>query len=90
MEFKNLFEKEAFKNINQDILKDFENLLEKIKNKDINQSIIHIMEFYNKNCQKEKLTPNQTQALIDTIVQTLNKEERDKFLNMLNIVNNFI
>nr|WP_317356717.1 hypothetical protein [uncultured Tyzzerella sp.] len=90
MDYNKLFEQEAFKAINPQILERFKILINNIKGKNNNEIILEIMNFYNNMPKNVTLSQEESDALIQAIILNMPQEEREKFLNMLDLINNFI
>lgn len=90
MNYDELFQQEAFNSINQQTLNEFKVLSENIKGKTKEEAIFEIMSF-NKSLSNEKpLSSKEQEALIQTILISLPKEERAKFLEALEIISKFM
>ncbi len=90
MDYNKLFEQEAFKAIDKNILDNFKILISNINGKSTNEMMLQIMNFYNNMPKGVSLSKEQSDALIKTISLNMKKEEREKFLNMLDLINKFV
>lgn len=90
MDYNELFQQDAFKAVKPVILERFKVLISNIKGKDNNQVIMEIMSFYNNMPKDVKLSKEESNALIQTIVLNMPEEEREKFIKMLDLISNFI
>ena len=90
MDYNKLFQQEAFKAIDKNILDNFKTLISNINGKSTNEMMLQIMNFYNNMPKGVSLSKEQSDALIKTISLNMKKEEREKFLNMLDLINKFV
>lgn len=90
MNYEELFKKDAFKSINPDILQKFKMLSSNIEGKSVNESILYIINFYNSIPKDTKLSKEESDALMEAIILNLSLEDRKKFLQMIDLINNFI
>ncbi|WP_317368701.1 hypothetical protein [uncultured Tyzzerella sp.] len=87
MDYNKLFQQEAFKSIDKNILEKFKMLIENIKGKNTNDIMIQIMSFYNSIPKGANLSKEESNALIQTIILNMDNKERENFLNMLDLIN---
>lgn len=85
-----LFQKEAFSSINKQTLNEFKSLSQNIKNLTKEEAIFQIMNFNKTISEDEPLSSKEQEALIQTILISLPKEERAKFLEALEVISKFI
>ncbi|WP_250278573.1 hypothetical protein [[Clostridium] colinum] len=90
MNYDEIFKQEAFKCINPEVLEKFNVLISNIKGKSTNEAILHIMNFYNCISKEVKISDKEKDTLIQAIILNLPEEDRKKFLNMLDMINNII
>ena len=90
MNYEELFQKDAFKSINPDILEKFKILASNIQGKSANEAILYIMNFYNSIPKDIKLSKEESDALMEAIILNLSSEDRKRFLEMIDLINNFI
>lgn len=85
----NLFKEEAFKNIDKEQLEMFKKFIKSIEGKNINECFLEIVDFFNSIPKSKELSPDEKLAITKCIMSCLNKNEQEKFLSMLEIIENF-
>lgn len=87
IDYNELFKQDAFKSINPEILENFKILVSNMSGKNTNEAFLHIMNFYNSIPKGIKLSKEESETLINTIILYLPQNERKNLLNMLEIIN---
>lgn len=87
MNLDTLFKEKAFKNIDQKTISSLKNLSEKIKGKDFNETLDLIVEFSENMPKGINVSEEEKIIMIDTILKSLNEEERNKFKSILEMLN---
>ncbi len=87
MNLDTLFKEKAFKNIDPKTISSLKNLSEKIKGKDFNETLDLIVEFSENMPKGINVSEEEKIIMIDTILKSLNEEERNKFKSILEMLN---
>lgn len=90
MNYDELFKQEAFNAISKATLDKFKLLSQSIQNKSKEEALIQIIAFNTEISQDRPLSKQEQDALIQTILVSLPKEDRSKFLEALEIISKFI
>lgn len=90
MEYEKLFKEDAFKAIDPKTLELFKGFSKKIKGKSLNETLSDIIEFYDALPKGNELSNKEREALIDSILLSLPKNERLRFVEALEFIGNMI
>ncbi len=90
MNYDELFQQEAFNAISTATLDKFKVLSQNIQGKTKEEALTQIIAFNSDISQDRPLTSKEQEALIQTILVSLPKEERAKFLEALEIISKFV
>lgn len=86
MNFEKIFEKDAFKFIEKEKIELFKSFAKKIQGKNIDDMFLDIINFYNNLPKGKELTDYERQAIIESILHSLEPNERKKFLNVIEMI----
>lgn len=84
MDFDNLFQKEAFKNMDKNTIDEIKKLSENAQGKNVNEVLAMVMSF-GKKFEGKTFSEEEKDAMINAILTSMSKEERTRFKNMLEI-----
>lgn len=87
--FDEFFNQDAFKSIEKERLDYFKEFASKIQGKNINEVFLDIINFFNSVPKGKDLSNVERQAMIECILQSLSKDEQEKFINILEMIENF-
>lgn len=84
-----IFEQDAFQSIERERLEFFKTFIKKIENKNINEIFLDIVDFFNSIPKGKELSETERQAIIQCIIKSISKEEQEKFINILEMIESF-
>ncbi len=90
MNYDELFKQDAFNAISKATLDKFKVLSQNIQNKSKEEALAQIIAFNTEISQDRPLSQQEQDALIQTILISLPKEDRSKFLEALEIISKFM
>ncbi|MFI3231190.1 MAG: hypothetical protein R3Y29_06560 [bacterium] len=90
MNYEELFKQDAFNAISKATLEKFKVLSQNIQNKSKEEALVQIIAFNTEISQDRPLSQQEQDALIQTILISLPKEDRSKFLEALEIISKFM
>ncbi len=83
MDIDKLFNENAFKNVDKNLLNSFKKLSQDIKGKNFDETLDLVIKFSESMPKEKSISEDDRNAMIMAIINSLNQDERCQFKNML-------